>query len=158
MLLINRNEIIIKYQVTEGQINYAVTRKVFPKRAFVKKHNEVFYNASEIEQYFIDNPVKPSKRSTPKIRDRRNIFTSNIPGDKQTKENQRLAEFNKLVVTFNIQNRNIKKRKIAMHSLHNKYKPIERKVVALNDVHEHAEIRDIDSFAQIHDSNHRIVI
>lgn len=155
MSLISRNEIIIKYQITGGQINYLVNKRLFPKRALIKKHNEVFYDADEIKDYFKKNPVKPSKRSTPKVRDRRNIFSSNIPESKQSKENKRIASFNRLAVTFNIQKREReKKRKIAMHSLYNKYKPIKQYHVELQDIHEHAEIRYIDVMSQINNLNH----
>jgi hypothetical protein len=158
--LISRNEIIVKYQITGGQINYAVTKKVFPKRACVKQHNEVFYDELEIKEYFKKNPVKPSKRSTPKRRDRSSIFLSDMPDTKQTIENKRMASFNRFAVMFNIQKREREtiKKPAGKSALVNKYKPIKREVIELHDVHEHMNLVNIDGFAQIHDENHRVVI
>jgi hypothetical protein len=159
IILISRNDIIIKYQITNGQINYAVKRTIWPKTVLIKKHNEVFYNENDILKYFEKHPIKPSKRSYPKIRNRKSIFSSNIPPSAQTKENKRIDEFNRMAVTFNIQKRRENKIEIDINSIHNKYnKTIKHKVIKLSDLHEQTTIRNIDPFYVLHDVNHRLVI
>jgi hypothetical protein len=72
-------------------------------------------------------------------------------------QNKRLS-FNKMAFDFLLIKpiKQKKERIIPDSAIVKKYKKIKHKVVHLQDVHEHAEIRHTDSFAQIHDANHRM--
>jgi len=70
------------------------------------------------------------------------------------------VSFNEMAFNF-LQTMPIKndiKQPAGSRALVNKYKPVKRKVVELNDVHETTQLRKIDSFSAIHDFNHRIVL
>jgi hypothetical protein len=136
LLLINRDEIIKKYGITLGQIGYAVKQKKFPAIFEYKAKREAFYLASEIDQYFIENPVSTPKNYKHKNSLKQLLFESNIPDANKTKANLKIDDFNKMVVLFNIQHtmNRTRKRKVAMHSLLNKYKPVKHEIVKVEGI------------------------
>ena len=159
MTTITRREIIEKYGITEGQINFAVTKRTFPKKLGRTFNNEGYYSVEKVESYFKYNPPKKSRIQKDKnpLKDLLNKTDKSYLTNKQAKMTD---EFNKMSLAFNIQKREREKKKepAGSRALFYKYKPIKKQTVYLDDIHEQAEIRQIDSFSQINDFNHRIVI
>lgn len=118
---ITRKDIIEIYGVTEGQINFANTKGIFPKKIGFNYNREWIYDDKQIESFFKYHPVKnKNKEKKNKSINLDNIFSS-------TENN-----FNRMSVTFNMKKKENKKIKIAMHSLANKYKPINRQTIKLD--------------------------
>jgi predicted DNA-binding transcriptional regulator AlpA len=140
---IERNEIQELTGASRSKV-FMVSKNIsygFPKRKRFLNRSIVF-DREEVLKWISENDLKTMR-------------LSNRP---YVKKSAKRKTFNKMALEFLIQktSKPFKERKVAVHSLFNKYKPIKKISIKLDDIHEQAEIRHINGFSQIHDFNHRM--